>query len=140
MDNKKKYIVFDEDEHSEHSESLRDIFEQEETQEFPSMPEEPSVQDSKEKAKNEKPTKEKNPKKIIEKFLIGLIVFASLAIIGVLALFFIGQPSEIIINADQQTERALFDYTAEYSQKINGFYLEIKELLLEYRDDSKTDI
>lgn len=140
MDNKKNYLVYDNEEDTEHTESLRDIFEQEETQELPSESELPNNQPVKEKSKKEKTQKEKNPKKLIEKFLIGLIVFASLAIVGVLALFFIGQPEEIIINADQQTERALFDYTAEYSQKINGFYLEIKDILLEYRDDSKTDI
>ena len=140
MDNKKTYLVYDKDDDTEHSESLRDIFEQEETQESPIESESSNLQPNKEKSKKEKVPKERNPKKLIEKFLIGLIVVVSLAIVGVLALFFIGQPDEIIINADQQTERALFDYTAEYSQKINGFYLEIKDLLLEYRDDTKTDI
>lgn len=136
---KNSYLVYDNDNDTSEPNSLRDIFEQEE-QDLP--PEnEPTPEDKKEKNKRkEKPVKEKNPKKLIEKFFIGLIAVTSLAIIGVLTLFFLGRPEEILINAEQQTERALFDYTAEYSQKINGYFYDIKDLLIKYRDGEVSDI
>lgn len=137
MDKRNTYLVYDAEEETSETGSLRERLENDfaEAQAPADEPVKP-VKEKKEKSKK----LDKSSKKFIEKILIGIIALVSVAISGILVLFVTGGTPEIIINSEQQTKIVLFDYTAEYSQKINGHFTEIRELLLEYRENPQTDI
>lgn len=133
MEKRKNYLVYDGEEETVESGSLREMLESETVQE-PKTPTEPEKTIPK-AAKTDK----RKSKKLIEKILIGVIAIVSVAIIGILALFVTGGPTNIVITG-QQSERELFAYTAEYSQKINGYFDEVRLMLIDYRDNGNGDI
>lgn len=145
MQKQKNYLVYDGDETPAETGSLREQFEKENQIQEP-----PQKSPKKTKEENPTPKPATSKKKIIERFLIGLIVVVIILMIGTVALLLGGNTPPTIVTPNDNygrlqtnilgnpSERQVFSYISQNNQAIITYFADVRETIVNNPEQLKT--